>query len=410
VDVNTYGLVVQASPPPDEVGSVEREMTLLEALREQGAGPDPTAFLLAAYACKQAANATAALALLDAHELTEGLPAPEEAFYAAVISACGRACRWELQWIAWERAQARGVTMGVASTTIVLQGCARTGSWRRASGVVDDLLKETSASAQTADVGLYSAAISCCEFGRQWQYALDLLETMERRGVRPDVGCYTAAMQALASSVELDRCMALLNGMGSARSDVLRQSFPVHRIVLEACRQAGDDGLASEVEALVRARGLRSLPAEAGLAPKRRGKRRQCTTFSNHDRGQSDARLRKAVRELSARLQSAAAYVPRYDSLPTAFLRASTRQQRDASLQSHAEKKALVDLLERERPNLELSINFHACIDCHDFLKGASRLLGRDITLHEPKLVHRIVDGECSCGDAWRWEARARVS
>ena len=81
----------------------------------RGLPVDGQCYLLAAYACKAAANATAAMALLDAHEAEPTASGSQEAFYAAVIAACGAARAWDLQWEAFQRAQtaawARGLRM-----------------------------------------------------------------------------------------------------------------------------------------------------------------------------------------------------------------------------------------------------------------------------------------------------------
>merc|ERR1712224_796344 len=92
--------------------------------------------------------------------------------------------------------------------------------------------------------------------------------------------------------------------------------------------------------------------------------------------------------------------------LPWAFVRNSTRKQQEDSLKLHAEKKALAVLLARGEAELNVSIEFNACIDCHAFFKSASLLLGRRIQLRQPKMVHMFIDGCCSCSDEWRWEAR----
>ena len=102
----------------------------------------------------------------------------------------------------------------------------------------------------------------------------------------------------------------------------------------------------------------------------------------------------------------------RYEALPPAFVRRSSRAQRDASLARHAEKQALVDALRRGKESLELSVNFHVCVDCHAFMRAAAVALQRTITVREPKLTHvfAATDGTCSCGEKWRWEARASES
>ena len=72
----------------------------------------------------------------------------------------------------------------------------------------------------------------------------------------------------------------------------------------------------------------------------------------------------------------------------------------------HAEKKALAVQLTSGEAELSVSINFNACMDCHEFFKFSSQLLGRRIVLRQPKMSHDFTDGRCSCNDRWRWEAR----
>ena len=85
------------------------------------------------------------------------------------------------------------------------------------------------------------------------------------------------------------------------------------------------------------------------------------------------------------------------------------------SLQGHAEKLVLADLLAQEEKQskdtglsvsnieeIELSVNFKMCADCHAFFKGASALIGRQVIVREPSLTHTFDRGECACGDRLR--------
>ena len=59
------------------------------------------------------------------------------------------------------------------------------------------------------DVISYSAAISACEKGGQWERALALLEQMAVRGVAPNVISYNAAIEALYAGQQHDDCCRL---------------------------------------------------------------------------------------------------------------------------------------------------------------------------------------------------------
>ena len=404
IDAPTYSIAAQAS----SLGPVDRELALIETLRARGTSPDRACYLAAALACKASANATAAVALLAQHEAETAL-APDEAFLAAIIGACGNARAWDLQWRAHERAEALGLRMDVVSRTVVLNGCAQSGNWVRASKLVRELLARPDGAAEGAvqpDVAMYSAAISCCEAAGRWREALQLIERMIAAGIEPDAGCFTAALQAVGAAGMIEEGMSLLRSMhaGACTPRCLAQSYPAHRVMLEACRRAKEDAAIDEIQSLIEAAGLSSLAAEADLAPKRRRSTR--ATFAND---QSSPKLMQGVRDLSRKLAQRVGYQPQYDALPPSFLKRSSRKQRDASLLRHAEKQALVDQLQRGKSELSLSINFHVCVDCHAFLRAASRDLQRTITVREPKLVHTFTDGQCSCGERWRWETRRVV-
>mmetsp|Transcript_43746 Transcript_43746/g.82032 ORF Transcript_43746/g.82032 Transcript_43746/m.82032 type:complete len:217 (+) Transcript_43746:56-706(+) len=122
-----------------------------------------------------------------------------------------------------------------------------------------------------------------------------------------------------------------------------------------------------------------------------------------------------------ARLMSVTPYKPRFEALPLSFVHREPDQKLTASLALHAEKKAFSDILRREghhwgekgkqgwhKMELRLDINFHVCVDCHDYFKAASLLLARDIWVREPKMTHHFHKGWCTCNDLWRWEERAR--
>ena len=99
-------------------------------------------------------------------------------------------------------------------------------------------------------------------------------------------------------------------------------------------------------------------------------------------------------------------YKPQLQAVPWAYAQGSTREQQEGSLQLHAEKKALAVLLSSGQAKLNVSINFNACKDCHEFFKSSSQLLGREIQLCQPRLIHIFTDGRCSCNDWWSWESR----
>ena len=100
------------------------------------------------------------------------------------------------------------------------------------------------------------------------------------------------------------------------------------------------------------------------------------------------------------------AYKPQLQVLPWGFVQGSTREQHEGSLQQHAEKKAFAVLLSHDGSQPSVSINFKACMDCHEFFKLSSQLLSRKILLCQPKMTHMFIDGHCSCNDWWSLQSR----
>ena len=65
----------------------------------------------------------------------------------------------------------------------------------------------------TFDVFSFSAAISACEKGGQWERALSLLDEMRERGVTPDVISFNAVISACEKAGKWERALWLLDEM-----------------------------------------------------------------------------------------------------------------------------------------------------------------------------------------------------
>ena len=113
------------------------------------------------------------------------------------------------------------------------------------------------------------------------------------------------------------------------------------------------------------------------------------------------------ARQFWLELRQQKLYKPQLQALPWVFLQNSAREQQEESLKLHAEKKELAMLFSNNvEDELSISINFNACMDCHEFFKISSQMLGRRIQLRQPQMTHTFSAGNCSCNDQWSWEAR----
>ena len=180
------------------------------------------------------------------------------------------------------------------------------------------------------------------------------------------------------------------------------KAYGMYRSLLVACQFAGDTERVKLMTTLMKRHGV-SRGARAVASAIIDG---QLSEFSNAMGDADDAADDAAMLLLCTEVSSISSYEVQHDALPIAFLARSTKQQQKKSLRHHAEKKALAEMLTRGCESLEVGVNFHMCVDCHAFFKGASRLLDRRIQVREPSMVHRFEKGGCSCNDQWRWEAR----
>merc|ERR1712039_1044425 len=111
------------------------------------------------------------------------------------------------------------------------------------------------------------------------------------------------------------------------------------------------------------------------------GSERRCENGGNGD-GVGDAR------RLWSTLRRQTAYSTHFPALPWVSVQSRTRKEQAELLLWHAEKKALALLLACGEDELMVSINFNACIDCHEFFKSSSLLLDCRLQLRQPGMVH----------------------
>jgi pentatricopeptide repeat protein len=97
------------------------------------------------------------------------------------------------------------VAPNVISFSAAISACEKGGQWQRALALLDEMR----AKGVAPDVISFSAAISACEKGGQWQRALALLEEMRAKGVAPDVIAFSAAISACAHANQPERAMRL---------------------------------------------------------------------------------------------------------------------------------------------------------------------------------------------------------
>ena len=121
-------------------------------------------------------------------------------------------------------------------------------------GAVDDALA-TFAKVPLPNMITYSAAISACEKGTQWERALELFDELKGRGIKPDLLIYIATISACGAGAQCEPALALFEEM---KRRGIEPTVPAYGAILSACAKAA---------AWETARALFGEMARRGLAP-----------------------------------------------------------------------------------------------------------------------------------------------
>ena len=97
--------------------------------------------------------------------------------------------------------RAHGYVPNVITFSAAISACEKGGQWERALS----LLTEMRAQGVEPNVISFNAAISACDKGAQWEHALELLKEMQARGLQPGEIAFSAAISACAQREEWNK-------------------------------------------------------------------------------------------------------------------------------------------------------------------------------------------------------------
>ncbi|KMZ60484.1 Pentatricopeptide repeat-containing protein [Zostera marina] len=117
----------------------------------------------------------------------------------------------------------------------------------------------------------------------------------------------------------------------------------------------------------------------------------------------SGGRRHSRIEEVSAVLKVFVGKLKKEKGYVTATAAAATEEDEERVLM-HGEKLAFVFGMMNRRSGencIRIMKNIRTCVDCHCFMKLASKLTGLEIVLRDTNRFHHFRDEVCSCGDYW---------
>lgn len=150
-----------------------------------------------------------------------------------------------------------------------------------------------------------------------------------------------------------------------------------------------------KVRKLIKDKGLKKIPARSWVE----GKEGRIHEFFAGDLSHPRFReIRQVLEDLLSRLKLLG-YQPNLESVNYEI----SDEDKKQTLMNHSEKIALgFELLASESTHtIMIMKNLRICEDCHIFMCGASKLIGREIVVRDNMRFHHFRYGVCSCGGFW---------
>ena len=100
-----------------------------------------------------------------------------------------------------------GLEPDVITFSAAISACERGANWEQALA----LLAEMRERGLACDITVFSAAVNACEQGAQWELALELISEMRASGMQPHVPTLKAAISACEKGQQWDKALGLLS-------------------------------------------------------------------------------------------------------------------------------------------------------------------------------------------------------
>ncbi|XP_042755287.1 putative pentatricopeptide repeat-containing protein At3g15130 [Lactuca sativa] len=312
----------------------------------------------------------------------------------------------------------------VVSWTIMITGYGKHGLGEQAINIFENMKSENI----SPDGVTYLAILSSCSHSglveKSQQYFSRLLNDPK---IKPNVEHYACMVDLLGRSGRLKEARNLIKNMpvkpNSGIWQTLLSACKLHKD-LEMGREVGEILMKMDDVSVVNYVMMSSIYANAGLWKESEKVRKSVKVkglnkvggqswveidksihffYNGDERHPLTSRIHEKLKEMEKRLKEEVqfAYEVRFS------LHDVEEESREESLRVHSEKLAIGlflvhnDGIEKERGCIRIFKNLRVCGDCHEFIKGLSKILTKVFLVRDANRFHKFENGECSCGDYW---------
>ncbi|CAN0907044.1 Putative pentatricopeptide repeat-containing protein At3g15130 [Linum grandiflorum] len=310
----------------------------------------------------------------------------------------------------------------VVSWTVMITGYGKHGLGKEAVHLFNRMLLQN---IKPDDVTYLAILLACSHSGlvEEGEDYLSKLCSDER--IKPRVEHYACVVDLLGRAGRLKEAKSLICTMP------VEPNAGIWQTLLSACRVHGDIEMGREVgNIILRMDGnnpvnyvmLSNMYANAGYWEESQTLREMVTSkklkkeagrswveidkeihlfYGGDDKHPLGEQIRKVLVEMGRRMKQELGYVTEVKH----ELHDIDEESKQESLRVHSEKLAIGMALLcggwEKRRVIRVFKNLRVCVDCHEFIKGLSRILQVGFVVRDANRFHKFENGLCSCRDYW---------
>ncbi|KAL4560476.1 hypothetical protein LXL04_032628 [Taraxacum kok-saghyz] len=312
----------------------------------------------------------------------------------------------------------------VVSWTVMITGYGKHGLGKEAINIFEKMKSENI----SPDGVTYLAILSSCSHSGLVDKSQEYFSRLQNDPtIKPNVEHYACMVDLLGRSGHLKEARNLINNMpvkpNSGIWQTLLSACKLHKD-LEMGREVGEILLKMDDLTTVNYVMMSSIYANAGFWKESELIRKSVKVkglkkvggqswveidktihffYNGDERHPLTSRIHEKLKEIEKRLKEEVQYAHEVRF----SLHDVEEESREESLRVHSEKLAIGlvlvhnDGIKEHRGCIRIFKNLRVCGDCHEFIKGLSKISSKVFLVRDANRFHKFENGECSCGDYW---------